>query len=282
MKNIYIIINPSAGADYPILSVLSRKLKDSPIKSHITVAQQNQGIKELTLEALDKKVDAVAVYGGDGSIIEAAKILYTTSMPLVILPGGTANILAKELKIPTNIEQAIDVLLQKKKYIQKIDVGLCNNIPFFLRVSIGLMADMVIQADSNLKKTVGQLAYPITAIQNLSQIQPTTYSISVDNTFIEDTGYSLVVANSGNVGFPGFSVTPDISVTDGILNVFLIKNALDPRTQTLTQWHGKRITVLQGEPYHQITCDDDVIVAKKLKFSIASDKLHVLVPTAYV
>ncbi|MBP7967226.1 hypothetical protein KAZ66_03040, partial [Candidatus Woesebacteria bacterium] len=117
---------------------------------------------------------------------------------------------------------------------------------------------------------------------NLSQIQPTTYSTSVDNTFIEDTGYSLVVANSGNVGFPGFSVTPDISVTDGILNVFLIKNALDPRTQTLTQWHGKRITVLQGEPYHQITCDDDVIVAKKLKFSIASDKLHVLVPTAYV
>ena len=282
MKKIHIIINPAAGADYPILSVLHRKLKDCKIQSEIKVAQKEDDIKKMTLKAITKKVDAVAIYGGDGSIIEAAKILYKTSTPLLIIPGGTANILAKELKIPTNVEQAIDLILQKKKTIQKIDVGLCNDIPFFLRVSIGLMADMVIHADTKLKKTVGQLAYPITAIQNLAQIQPTTYSISVDKTFIEDTGYSLVVANSGNIGFPGFSVTPDVSVTDGILNVFLIKNALDPRTQTLTQWNGKKITVLQGEPHHQITRDDDIVTAKKLRFSIASDKLHVVVPTTYV
>lgn len=277
MKNTYIIINPAAGSDYPILSVLHRKLKNSRMKTKILITQKNSDIKKFTIEALKEKADIVAVYGGDGSIMEAAKMLYKTTTPLAILPGGTANILAKELQIQS-IETAIDILLRKKIKIKKMDVGLCNSKPFFLRVSIGLMADMVIQADTKLKKSVGRFAYPITAIQNLTQIQPTTYSISIDQKFIEDTGYSLVVANSGNLGFPGITVHPEVSITDSVLNVFLIKNALDPRTQTLTHWKGKNISVLQSEPYHQITRDDDIVKAKKLRFCVASDKLHVIVP----
>lgn len=277
MKYIYIIINPAAGADVPILSILHRKLLNKRINYAILIAHKKGDIARLTRRGLQEKADAIAVYGGDGSIMEAAKILYKSETPLIILPGGTANILAKELGIPTNIEQAIELMLQRRKKIKKIDVGLCNNVPFLLRVSVGVLADMVIHADSTLKKYIGQLAYPVTAVQSLRQVKESPYTITIDDTIFKETGISLVVANSTNVGFSGISLLPNTSVTDGTLYVFLIKNKLST-TDTVHYWQGKKIIISLPKKNQQITRDDDIVKAKRLRFLMAAEKLHVLVP----
>ncbi len=278
MKRICVIINPAAGTDFPILSVLHRRLHDQQLDYDIFVTKSEDDIARFTLLAIEKKYSAVAVYGGDGSILEAAKILYTSTIPLVILPGGTSNILAKELGIPVTIEDALQVLLQKTENKKTIDVGLCNTVPFFLRVSIGLMADMVIQAESSTKKSFGQLAYPITLMKSLNTIEEATYTITIDGKTLEDTGYSLVVANSGNIGISGVSVSSDISVTDEKLDILLVKNALDFTTKTLTHWQGKMIKVVQSGPQHKTICDDVQMSTPTLEFSIAPEKLHVLIP----
>ncbi|CAN5235167.1 YegS/Rv2252/BmrU family lipid kinase [soil metagenome] len=277
MKRIYFLINPGAGADYPILSLLNTKLQKRRVTCEILVTQKSGDITKFTRRAIKAGADGVAVYGGDGSIMEAAKILYKTEIPLFLLPGGTANILVKELGIPTTIDRALDLIFTKRKKIKKIDVGLCNNIPFFLRVSIGFMADMVIDADPKLKKYLGQLAYPITAIQSLSHVNESDYVIKIDKKIIKETGISVVVANSTNVGFSGVSFIPKATVTDGTLYIFLIKNKLST-TDTITYWHGKDIHVSLAKKNQQIVRDDDVVRAQRLRFKIAADKLCVVVP----
>lgn len=277
MKRIFIIINPGAGADYPILSLLHRKLQNKRLQKEILVAHRKGDIGNYTKKAIKEGVSAVAVYGGDGSIIEAAKILYKTNIPLIILPGGTANILAKELNIPIIIENVVDLLFSNKAKIKKFDVGLCNRTPFFLRVSTGLMADMVINANPTLKKSLGQLAYPITAVQTLTQTEEIEYTLHIDGQKIIETGMSLVVANSGNIGFPGISMLSDVSITDGKLDIVLIKKTIST-TQTITRWQGKKIIVSQTEAKHQTLCDDSILDRTNLAFTISPHQLHVMIP----
>jgi len=56
--------------------------------------------------AVKEGVDALAVYGGDGTLMEAISGLMGSEVPLIILPGGSANVMANELRIPSDLKEA--------------------------------------------------------------------------------------------------------------------------------------------------------------------------------
>jgi len=68
-------------------------------------------------------------------------------MPMAILPGGTANVMAKELGIPLDTAAALELLKDKNHRLKKVDMGLMDGLPFLLRVNFGLMTAMVLEAD---------------------------------------------------------------------------------------------------------------------------------------
>lgn len=117
---------------------------------------------ELARAAVAAGADLVLVLGGDGTINEVANGLIPSRVPLGILPGGTANVLANELGLGNSLERAIERLGQCVE--QRIAVGkLCADSGdaryFLLMGGVGLDATIVTKVNPGLKARAGKLAY---------------------------------------------------------------------------------------------------------------------------
>lgn len=117
---------------------------------------------DLAREAIAAGADLILVLGGDGTINEAANGMIGSRVPLGILPGGTANVLANELGLGNRLERAIERLGQCVE--RRIAVGkLCNMQGaarhFLLMGGAGLDATIVTKVNPRLKAASGKLAY---------------------------------------------------------------------------------------------------------------------------
>ena len=288
-KNIHIIINPASGTEEPILSYLNKSFENSGSKWSISVVHEKSDIKN-SIKQIIKQSDLIVVYGGDGTVVEVAQHLIGKDIPLAILPGGTANILAKELGIGSNTLEAIALINNPNNKIIKIDTGLMNDIPFLIRVNFGIMAEMVSNTDRNLKNNFGQFAYGISAFQTLIEAEPIKFKMKIDGVEIKEHGVSLTITNSGNIGIEGYEFLPDISIEDGYFDVILLDQSnflsvlkvagsilLQTESEVLKRWKCKNITIKLPKS-HAFICDDAEMKAKEIKISIKPKSLNVLVP----
>jgi diacylglycerol kinase (ATP) len=114
-------------------------------------------------EHVGRGADLVVVAGGDGTINETAEGLIGTNVPLAILPGGTANVLAMEMKLGGNLERVALRLGEMRP--KRISVGhiVCDggriSRHFLLMAGIGLDAHVVHNVDEKLKSLTGKFAY---------------------------------------------------------------------------------------------------------------------------
>jgi diacylglycerol kinase family enzyme len=90
---------------------------------------------------LDNEIDAVVASGGDGTISTAANAVTDTNVPLGILPAGTLNHFAKDLKIPLQLEESVRIISGFK--IEKVDTGEVNGKIFINNSSIGFYPKVV-------------------------------------------------------------------------------------------------------------------------------------------
>jgi YegS/Rv2252/BmrU family lipid kinase len=117
-----------------------------------------------TRRQIEAGCDLVIAAGGDGTINEVANGMLHTSVPLAILPGGTANVLAREMQIPTPLDRAAARLSQWKPW--RIAIGRLQ-VPgeaprsFLCMAGAGLDADIVARLNLDLKAATGKLAYYI-------------------------------------------------------------------------------------------------------------------------
>lgn len=282
------IINPAAGADTPILSELNQATNSHHIANEILVTQNHSDLKRFAQKAIKLKPDAVMVHGGDGTIVEVAKFLYKTEIPLIIVPGGTANVIAKELEIPLNTVEALKVLGRKPK-VRKLNVASFGHKEMFLRVEVGILAKMVKEATSELKSKLGILAYPFVAFKEAAAAVPSLYSLTLDGQKRQIEGVGLMVANVGNIGVPGFSIHSHVNCSDGLLDVFVLRSsdlstllavgssALigTPKPLKLKHWQVKKVTV-SVSPKQPIICDDAPVHVGQFTVAIKSANLTVL------
>ncbi|HEY9807063.1 MAG TPA: diacylglycerol kinase family protein, partial [Candidatus Obscuribacterales bacterium] len=116
------------------------------------------------------RVDLVIVGGGDGTLNAVTEGLVDTQLPLGVLPLGTANDLARTLGIPTDLNQACEIITQGN--LQRIDLGWVNGKYFFNVASLGLSVQITQQLTTEVKRRWGVLAYLATAIGVIRQSRP--------------------------------------------------------------------------------------------------------------
>lgn len=115
--------------------------------------------------ALEQGPDLVCAMGGDGTVRAVASVLRGTSVPYGVLPGGTGNLLARNLGIPVDsLEDALEIALLGQDRL--IDVGLATfddglERVFVVMAGVGLDADIMAQTDDGLKKRMGWGAYVV-------------------------------------------------------------------------------------------------------------------------
>ncbi|MEJ7558657.1 MAG: diacylglycerol kinase family protein [Pedobacter sp.] len=289
IKHITFIINPASGKQEPILSLINTAMEQFDNHWEVEVTTRNRSASEIAA-ALIGKTDVVIVYGGDGTVTEVAAVLQGTDMLMGILPGGTANVMAKELGIPLDSTQALNILKEGAYQCRDIDMGLVNGTPFLLRVNLGIMADMVLDANRELKEKVGQLAYGITAMKTVANADPINYRMVIDGDVIEQSGVSLTVTNSGNIGIGDYALQPDISISDGFLDVLLMKDTsllsmfkiasstlLQTETEALLHYKCREVIIMTDQQQRFI-CDDHEEQGSELKISVLPSAIKILTP----
>ena len=169
--------------------------------------------------ALDKGAELIFVWGGDGTVQRCIDTMAGSDAALAILPAGTANLLATNLEIPQDIEQAVAIGLQGER--RRIDVGRFNGERFAVMAGAGFDASMIRQADGGLKDRFGRVAYVWTGSKSL-RAKPFKAKIAIDGVpwYSGDASCILI----GNVGrlFGGLEVFEDARPDDGRLEIGVV------------------------------------------------------------
>ncbi|MDX6664511.1 MAG: diacylglycerol kinase [Solirubrobacteraceae bacterium] len=170
-------------------------------------------------KALGRKTELVFVWGGDGMVQRCVDVLAGTKTRMAIIPAGTANLLASNLGIPKDIEQAVAIGLSGRT--RRIDVGRLNGERFAVMAGAGFDARMIGDADGGLKDRFGRLAYIWTGAKNLRE-PPFRAKIVVDGARWYDGEASCILL--GNVGklFGGVEAFEDAHPDDGVLELGVV------------------------------------------------------------
>ncbi|HEY0098272.1 MAG TPA: diacylglycerol kinase family protein [Pyrinomonadaceae bacterium] len=140
-----IILNASAGsgdqeaAQRTLAEIFAT---ESNLEAHVALARSGEEIVALAREAAaNPEVQIVVAGGGDGTVNAVAAELVGTSKTLGVLPLGTLNHFAKDLRIPLDLEGAARNLIEGEQV--KVDVGEVNERIFINNSSLGLYPSIV-------------------------------------------------------------------------------------------------------------------------------------------
>jgi len=115
--------------------------------------------------AAAKGADVLFVWGGDGSVQRCIDAVAGTDTAVAILPAGTANLLAENLNVPHDLEEAVRIGLHGDR--RRLDTGSVNGERFTVMAGAGFDARMISDADRGTKDRLGRAAYVITGLRNL-------------------------------------------------------------------------------------------------------------------
>lgn len=167
-------------------------------------------------QAIELGADLIFVWGGDGSVQRCIDAAVGAPVTLAILPAGTANLLANNLGIPIDLEQAVDVGLHGSNHT--IDVGKMNGEHFAVMAGIGFDALMIRDADTAMKDRFGRAAYIWSGARHIHS-DPVQTEVRIDGrTWFDDKASCVLIANVGSIG-GGVTAFDHASPDDGKLDV---------------------------------------------------------------
>lgn len=290
-KHLRVILNPAAGQDEPALKVFNSIFREAGYGWDVRITQQAGDATRLAREAVDDGMDMVVVYGGDGSIMEAAAGMIGSDVPLGIVPGGTGNVISLALGIPRIFAEAVALLVSPERGIRSVDLGMAGEKCFMERLGVGLEATVTQSADREAKNKYGIFAYVISTVQALADPDIVTYRLKIDGEEIVTKGLSCVVANVGDLGVANLSLAPDVDFTDGLLDIFVIRKAGlinmfslaasviggNDNHETMPHYKGREIEII-AEPAQAVHADGEVLGSSPVRVKVLPSALKVVVP----
>jgi YegS/Rv2252/BmrU family lipid kinase len=165
------------------------------------------------------KPDRVVAVGGDGTVKMVAELLKETLTPLGIVPAGSANGMAKELGIPSIVEEALDIIVEGES--KKIDVIKINEEEICIHLSdIGLNAMLVKYFEHS--KGRGMWGYGKAIFRVLWEKQKMRVMIKTDEASVKRKAYMVTLANARKYG-TGANINPDGNIADGKFEVVVVR-----------------------------------------------------------
>ena len=166
------------------------------------------------------KVDQVIVGGGDGTINAAVQVQVRVGLPLGIIPLGTANNLARTLRIPLDPQEAAEVIAAGHR--RRIDLGLVNGRYFSTTASIGLSVQITRELSPEVKRRWGPVAYAVAALKVIRRSHPFHADISWESGACHTRTVQIVVGNGRYYG-AALAVAPDATIDDARLDLYSLE-----------------------------------------------------------
>jgi YegS/Rv2252/BmrU family lipid kinase len=221
-----LIANPAAARTARVgIDLVANTLRSGGWEVEVLATQGSGHARQLAESGVAEKVDVVAVFGGDGTTMQAAAALVGTDVPLGVIPGGTGNLLAGNLRIPPSPVRAARALLNARP--RPIDLGRMERPGGFqyFAVACGAGYDARVMAAtlSQHKRRWGMAAYAATTLRLIASIESTLHVITIDGLRYEVHAAMVLVANCGEVIPRVVRLAPGITPTDGLLDVVVMR-----------------------------------------------------------
>src|SRR5215212_6039650 len=216
IERVLLIVNPASRRGARIRSRVDRAFADAGVACDV-MPTEAPGHAAVLAKTHAHKYDAVFTLGGDGTVMEVLGALAHQGPPVGVLAGGTANVVARTLRIPLNPRQAIPVLLEGDE--AHMDLGrLGDGRRFAIGVGVGLDATMISEAPARLKKRFGFMAYVIGGYKAVLRNQKFNLRLTVDGVVYDRPASAILIANFGAVLNNLVAFGDGIVHDDGLLN----------------------------------------------------------------
>jgi diacylglycerol kinase (ATP) len=182
-------------------------------------------------KALEARPSVVLVVGGDGTIRAVAEEVRASGTPLALIPAGTGNLLARNLRLPlTNLEfsvhtaftgtdRMIDIVLAE---LERPDHSI-DARTFCVMAGIGLDADMAVNTNSTLKKRIGWLAYTDPISKSVLANKQFAMHYTIDGSRQHSVrAHTVIVGNCGTLT-ANILLLPNAVIDDGLVDVVLLR-----------------------------------------------------------
>jgi diacylglycerol kinase family enzyme len=144
---------------------------------------------------------------------------------LGVIPGGTGNLLAGNLRIPSSPARAVQALVRGRP--KRFDLGRMQRVDglhyFAVACGAGYDARVMAGTPTELKRRWGMGAYVATTLRLISQIRSTAHVITIDGVEYDANAAMVLVANCGEVIPPWVRLGAGIRPDDGLLDVIVVR-----------------------------------------------------------
>lgn len=260
-QRVVVIVNPTKVDD---LEAVREQIAEAaaevghPAPALVETSEDDPGFGQ-TRDALAGGATLVCALGGDGTVRAVAQQLVGTGIPLGLLPGGTGNLLARNLDAPvSDLAEAVRVALTGRD--RTIDVGWLvvgpeaggGGVPdrpadpanadvhaFTVMAGVGFDAHVMDDAPERLKGVIGWAAYVVSGAKHLRD-EPFAASVTLDERPDHDGPARAVVVGNCGALTGGIVLLPDARVDDGTLDTAILT------PDGLAQWTALAARVVAG------------------------------------
>jgi len=301
-KRVLVVFNPKAGRRR--LGKLQRTIaamRRSGAEVELQATAARGDAERLAREACGgmngfASLDLLAIAGGDGTINEAVNGLMSargenagSSLPLCIVPLGTANVLAREIGQRFSPAVAARTALRGER--RQVYLGQANGRCFTIMAGAGFDAHVVANVSPALKQRIGKLAYVWEALRQLFLFPYGRYRVTVDGAAYDAA--SVVVAKGRLYAGP-YVAAPDASLDSPEFQVCLFQRGgrwnairyalalalgLLPRLKDYRIVSGREVRI-EGPAGDPVQGDGDIIAHLPVEIRLAPVSLSLMAPAA--
>lgn len=226
MTRALLITNPAAARTEDVaVRAVAETLERGGWNLELTATGGPGDARRLAQQAVADRFDVVTVFGGDGTSMQAAAALVGTDVALGVIPGGTGNLLAGNLRIPTHPVRAAKALVAGTA--RPLDLGRMERSDglHYFAVACGAGYDARVMAGTSTidKRRWRFAAYVATTLRLVPEMRSIQHLITVDGVEYEAQATMVLVANCGEVIPPFVKLRSGISPHDGVLDVVVVR-----------------------------------------------------------
>lgn len=287
MKNCLLLVNPRSRQGHAQLEEIRRELAATGFHV-VNDPEKDHGFGE-SLRRHGHEADFALVAGGDGSVNAALPGLLEHKLPLLFLPMGTANNLARTLALPNDIPGVVRLVRDGK--LRCIDLGIANEVPFVNLIGLGLSTQVNRLVRPELKRWIGPLAFMATALKVVLRMTPFRAVIVCDGQTHLAKTWQITVCNGRNYG-TGLTIDEDATLMDGTLHgisteiakwwhaFFLWRAFFFGRLKSVEDvrcFKGHEISITTRRPMHA-DVDGDIKIKTPISIRVLPRAIPVFVP----
>ncbi|PCE13904.1 hypothetical protein AUC47_04425 [Microbacterium sp. SZ1] len=223
VRHVAVLSNPFAGKGKGrgVTDAAVGRLRERGAEIRVYSGTTAAETRELARTALAARPDALVVVGGDGTLSGIVDDLLAADVPIVLVPAGTGNDLARALDLPRH-DPVAAVDLAFDGVPRTIDVGEIRSgdrVAAFLTVAALGFDARVSERTNRLRWPHGALRYYLAVVIELARLRPLPFLLSVDGGATQERPGTLVaVGNTSSYG-GGMPVCLGADATDGMLDL---------------------------------------------------------------